>query len=81
MIIDITKVEGGTPEGFEELDFLNCWLNKTQLKAKAFVINSDVNKNILLSRNSSLSLQNVKFFRIIMKLMCGLRNSISYYFR
>ncbi|MEI6894751.1 MAG: hypothetical protein V5789_08990 [Colwellia sp.] len=62
MIIDDTKLEGGTPEAFEELESLNAWISNTQLKAKAFVINSELNKEIILARTPSLSLQNAKFF-------------------
>jgi len=62
MIIDNTKLEGATPEGFEELDVFNSWLNQTQLKAKAFIMNSEVNKAIIESRTPSLSSQNTCFF-------------------
>ena len=62
MIIDNTKLEGGTPEGFEELEAFNSWLNQTQLKAKAFVMTSGVNRRIIESRTPSLSLQNTCFF-------------------
>lgn len=62
MIIDITDLEGGTPEGFEELDIFNAWLNQTQLKAKAFIMKGDINKEIIESRTPSLSSQNMRFF-------------------
>jgi len=62
MIIDNTKFEGCTPEGFTELDAFNSWLNQTQLKAKAFIIKSEINKQIIENRTPSLSLQNTRFF-------------------
>jgi hypothetical protein len=62
MIIDNTQLEGATPEGFEELEIFNSWLNQTQLKAKAFIMNSEVNKAIIESRTPSLSSQNTCFF-------------------
>jgi hypothetical protein len=62
MIIDNTELEGGTPEGFEELEAFNSWLNQTQLKAKAFIMTSGVQKRIIESRTPSLSLQNTCFF-------------------
>jgi hypothetical protein len=62
MVIDNTKLEGGTPEGFEELEIFNSWLNQTQLKAKAFIMNSEVNRAIIENRTPSLSSQNTCFF-------------------
>jgi len=62
MMIDNTKFEGCTPEGFKELDAFNYWLSQTQLKAKAFIINSEINKQIIENRTPSLSLQNTRFF-------------------
>lgn len=62
MIIDNTKFEGCTPEGFEELELINIWLNSTKLKAKAFIIYSEINTQIISARSPSLSLQNIKFF-------------------
>jgi hypothetical protein len=62
MMIDNTKFEGCTPEGFKELDVFNSWLSNTQLKAKAFIIKNEVNKQIIKSRTPSLSSQNTCFF-------------------
>lgn len=62
MIIDNTNFEGCTADGFEELNFFNSWLNKTQLKAKAFIISNEMNKHIILNRTPSLSFHNTKFF-------------------
>jgi hypothetical protein len=62
MLIDNIELEGATPEGFEELEAFNSWLNQTQLKAKAFVMTSEVHKRIIESRTPSLSSQNTCFF-------------------
>ncbi len=62
MIIDATNFVGGTPDAFDEMDIFNSWLSKTPLKAKAFIIGSQVHQHIILSRTPSLSLQNVNFF-------------------
>jgi hypothetical protein len=62
MMIDNTNFEGCTPEGFEELDIFNAWLNQTQLKAKAFIITSEVNRHIIETRTPALSSQNTCFF-------------------
>jgi len=62
MIIDNTKLEGCTPQGFEELNVFNSWLSQTQLKAKAFIINNEMNKQIIKKRTPSLALQNTCFF-------------------
>lgn len=61
-MIDNTKFEGCTPEGFTELEAFNSWLSQTQLKAKAFIIKSEINKQIIENRTPSLSLQNTCFF-------------------
>jgi len=62
MMIDNTNFEGCTPEGFKELNTFNSWLCQTQLKAKAFIIKSEINKQIIKNRTPSLSLQNTRFF-------------------
>jgi len=62
MLIDNIELEGATPEGFEELEAFNTWLNQTQLKAKAFVMTSEVHKEIIKNRTPSLSSQNICFF-------------------
>jgi len=62
MLIDNTKLDGGTPEAFSELEAINAWVNNTRLKAKAFIINCEINKQIMLHRTPSLALQNVNFF-------------------
>lgn len=71
MMIDNTKFEGCTPEGFEVLDAFTSWLNQTQLKAKAFIMKSEINEQIIQIRTPSLSLLNARFFQIIKKLMNG----------
>jgi len=62
MMIDNTRFEGCTPEGFKELETFNSWLSQTQLQAKAFIIKSEINKQIIQNRTPSLSLQNSRFF-------------------
>ncbi len=62
MIVDNTRYEGCTPEGFDQLDIFNSWLSQTQLKAKAFIIKSVIHKQIIETRTPSLSLQKACFF-------------------
>ncbi|MEI6896942.1 MAG: hypothetical protein V5786_05565, partial [Psychromonas sp.] len=62
LIIDNNNFVGGTPDAFDEMEVFNSWLCKKTLKAKAIIIKSQVNKQIILHRNPSLSLQNVSFF-------------------
>ncbi|MFY8274845.1 STAS/SEC14 domain-containing protein [Pseudoalteromonas sp. SSDWG2] len=62
MLIDNTKVEGGTPEAYDELNRYNEWLCTQAMVAKAFVMESSMAISILLQRTPSLAKQNVEFF-------------------
>lgn len=63
LLIDDMALEGATPEAYEELQLLNTWVNTQRLVAKAFVIESNINKEIILQRTPALSAQNIKFFK------------------
>lgn len=62
MLIDNTGFEGGTPEAYQTLDSYNDWLNSQALIAKAFVIQSTMNRHILMQRTPALATQKVAFF-------------------
>ena len=62
MLIDDLKLEGGTPEAYKVLNEYNQWLNQQAIVAKAFIINNNVNKQIILKRSPALLEQNIAFF-------------------
>jgi len=63
MLIDDVALEGGTPEAYRALNEYNIWLNKHTIIAKAFIINSPIQKEIMLNRSPALKLQNIAFFK------------------
>lgn len=62
VLVDLTKVEGGTPEAYLVLDNYNQWLARQSLVAKALVYNKAVQPDILFSRSPALALQNTQKF-------------------
>jgi len=62
LLFDHTEYEGATPAVFEEINECNIWLSKQNLVAKAIVITSSINLNILESRTSTKSEKNTKNF-------------------
>lgn len=62
MLINNLEVEGGTPEAYQTLDNYNQWLNQQAIVAKAFIIDNNVTKQILLARTPALKKQNIAFF-------------------
>lgn len=62
MLVDDLQIEGGTPEAYRALQTLNEWMNKQALLAKAFLIDSEIKKDILLENTPALKLQNIEFF-------------------
>ena len=62
VLVDDVDIEGGTPEAYEEINKLNNWVNSKPLIAKAFIITSEVNKQIILDRAPEITKQNIEFF-------------------
>jgi hypothetical protein len=62
MLINNLAIEGGTPEAYQRLDEYNQWLNNQPIVAKAFIIDNNVTKQILLARTPALKQQNIAFF-------------------
>ncbi|NMP30234.1 hypothetical protein HII17_01560 [Thalassotalea sp. M1531] len=62
MLIDDLDLEGGTPEAYEVLNQYNHWLSNHPLAAKALIINSIIQKEIMLQQAPSLKSQNIEFF-------------------
>lgn len=62
MLVDDLKVEGGTPAAFEALDEYNQWMNTQQIVAKAIVIDSIAQVEIIKARTPAFKNQNIKFF-------------------
>ena len=62
MLIDDLELEGGTPEAYQLLNEYNQWMSKQPIVAKALIISSQVQKDIILQRSPSLLQQNIEFF-------------------
>ena len=62
MLINNLEIEGGTPDAYQALDKYNEWLNQQAIIAKAFIIDNNVTKQILLARTPALKQQNIAFF-------------------
>lgn len=62
MLIDDLDLEGGTPAAYQALQDYNVWLNRQAIVAKAFIINNNVTKHIILQRSPALLEQNIAFF-------------------
>jgi len=62
ILVDLSELDGATPEAFNELEILNQWLNTQNMQAKALVINSAVNEMIIKKRTPALQKQNVQRF-------------------
>ncbi|MDO6445439.1 hypothetical protein Q4493_06560 [Colwellia sp. 1_MG-2023] len=62
LCVDITQVEGGTPEAFEELEKLNQWVITKGMTGKAFVKRSSLICSMLRKYCPTIRLQNCKGF-------------------
>lgn len=62
MLIDVLKVEGGTPEAYEELERFNQWLNTQAMVAKATIINSKLQLKLINALIQARKEQNNKTF-------------------
>ncbi|NMP31312.1 hypothetical protein HII17_07040 [Thalassotalea sp. M1531] len=62
ILVDNTKLEGGTPEAYQIVEQHNQWLNSTSLVAKAFVVRSEVTTNLIKSLSPSVNQQTTKSF-------------------
>lgn len=63
MMINDLELEGGTPEAYEALNEYNQWLNALPIIAKAFVIDNDAKKHIILANAPAITHQNIAFFK------------------
>ena len=62
VMVDDVDIEGGTPDAYDELNQLNKWVNEQVIVAKAFIIESAVNKQIILERTPEILKQKIDFF-------------------
>lgn len=62
MLVNDLKLEGGTPEAFQELEEYNHWLTTQKLIAKAMVIKSNVTIDLIGKLSPSQELQKYKIF-------------------
>lgn len=63
MLIDDLALEGGTPEAYAVLNDYVKWLNEQKIIARAFLIESEIQKEIILKRAPAFKKQNVNFFK------------------
>ena len=63
MLIDDLALEGGTPEAYAVLNDYVQWLNQQKIIARAFLIESEIQKEIFLKRMPAYKKQNVCFFK------------------
>jgi len=61
-LFDYSETEGGTPDVFNKINECNIWLNNQNIIAKAIVINSPTNLEILASIAPAISAQNTRNF-------------------
>lgn len=73
MLIDDLALEGGTPEAYAVLNDYVKWLNKQNVIARAFLIESELQKAIILKRTPAFKEQNVRFFKDREKAVAWLR--------
>jgi hypothetical protein len=62
ILVDLSTIEGGTPDGFEQGRKFNLWLDSQNLKAKAIICHSPLFRSISESRVRSSDIQLIKYF-------------------
>ena len=62
MLVDDLKLEGGTPDAYDEVEAFNRWLQDYPMIAKATVVESTVKLKILEARIPSRQQQNSRAF-------------------
>lgn len=62
ILVDLSTVEGGTPDGFERGRQFNLWLDGQNLKAKAIICTSPLFKHISESRVRTSDIQLIEYF-------------------
>ena len=62
LLVNIEKIDGGTPEAFAELEKFNQWLNAQSLVAKAMVSTCQTNIRLLEMYSPSRAQQNIRNF-------------------
>ena len=62
VFLNCLKIDGATPEAFEEIDNFNAWLNERNIRAKAMVISSAALTEIAEKRLPQQNKQNIRIF-------------------
>ncbi len=62
ILINNLQFQGGTPEAYQELEGYNIWLNKQKLIAKAMVIISSINLDVINKLSPSRASQQTRSF-------------------
>ena len=63
ILVDNTKMQGGTPEAYQVLEEYNQWLNSTNIVAKAMVVRTLITTELIYNLSPSIKLQNTKTFK------------------
>lgn len=63
ILVDNTKMEGGTPEAYQVLEEYNQWLNHTNLVAKAVVVETIITTELIKHLSPAIKLQTTKTFK------------------
>ncbi|MDP7593105.1 MAG: hypothetical protein QF552_10525 [Litorilituus sp.] len=63
MLVDDLALEGATPEAYDLMQEYTVWLSQQAMKAKACLVSSMAQKEIMLQRAPALKEQNVAFFK------------------
>lgn len=62
VLLNCLKIDGATPDAFEEIDNFNAWLNTRNIQAKAMVIDSAALTEIAEKRLPQQNKQNIRIF-------------------
>jgi len=76
VLINDLLLEGGTPEAYAELELYNKWLNTQKLAAKAMVIDSTTNKDLINKLSPSRAKQNIEYFLTEDEAMAWLKSEL-----
>ncbi|MGL1957803.1 MAG: hypothetical protein OCD00_10865 [Colwellia sp.] len=63
MLVNDLELEGGTPIAYELLEKYTHWLNQQPMIAKACLVSSMAQKEIMLQRVPAFKKQNILFFK------------------
>jgi len=77
ILVNHLEMQGATPEGYQELETLNQWLNTQKMQAKAIVIKLDCILDTFKARVTALDAQNIQVFDTVEDAMLWLRSQLN----